>query len=44
MEITGITVGSVKHNKSFVQFLLNNMFCPSGASSGWQEWMIKYEV
>jgi hypothetical protein len=43
MEITGITVGSVKHNNSFVQFPLN-MFRPSGASSGWQEWMIKYEV
>jgi hypothetical protein len=44
MEITGITVGSVEHNNSFVQIPLNNMFRPSGASSVWQEWMIKYAV
>lgn len=44
MEITRITVGSVEHNKSFVQFRLNNMFRPSGASFGWQDWMIKYAV
>jgi len=31
-EITGITVGSVKHNNSFVQIPLNNMFCRNGAS------------
>jgi len=44
MEETGITVGSVKYNNSFVQIWLNNMIRPSGASSGWQEWMIKYAV
>ena len=44
MEITGITVGSVENNNSFFQFRLNNMFFPSGASSGWQEWTIKYAV
>jgi hypothetical protein len=43
MAITGITVGSVEHN-SFVQIKLNNMFCPNGASSGWQEWKIKCAV
>jgi len=31
-EITGITVGSVKYNNSFVQIPLKNMFCPNGAS------------
>jgi hypothetical protein len=40
MEITGITVGSVEHNKSFVQVRINNIFRPDG----WQEWTIKYAV
>jgi hypothetical protein len=44
MEITGITVGSVEHNKSFVQFQLNNIFRPNGATFAWQEWTIKYAV
>jgi hypothetical protein len=44
MEITAITVASVKHNNSFVQIWLNNMFRPNGALSGWQEWTIKYAV
>jgi tetrahydromethanopterin S-methyltransferase subunit H len=44
MEITGITVGSVEHNNSLVWNWLNNMFRPYGASSGSQEWKIKYAV
>jgi len=44
MEIDGIQIGSVEHNNSFVQIRLNYMFWTSGASSGWQEWTIKYAV
>jgi len=30
MEITGITVGSVEHNNSFLRIRLNNMTRPNG--------------
>jgi hypothetical protein len=41
MEIAGITLGSVEHNNAFVEIRLNNMFRPSGASTGWQQWTNK---